>query len=30
MNGDSYRLAHSKRRVRRSKPDIPPDDTSEK
>ena len=22
MNGDSYRLAHSKRRVRRSKPDI--------
>jgi hypothetical protein len=30
MNGDGYRLAHSKRRVRRSKPDVPSDDTSEK
>ena len=30
MNGESYRLAHSKRRVRRSKPDTPPDDTSQK
>ena len=30
MNGESYRLNHSKRRVRRSKPDTPPDDTSEK
>ena len=30
MNGESYRLAHSKRRVRRPKPDTPPDDTSQK
>jgi DNA replication protein DnaC len=30
MNGESYRLAHSKRRARRPKPDTPPDDTSEK
>ena len=29
MNGESYRLAHSKRRVRRSKPDTPTDDTSQ-
>ncbi len=30
MNGESYRLAHSKRRTRRSKADGPPDDDSEK
>ena len=30
MNGDSYRLAHSKRRAQRSKSDIPPDDVSQK
>ena len=30
MNGESYRLAHSKRRAQRSKPDIPPDDLSQK
>jgi DNA replication protein DnaC len=30
MNGESYRLAHSKRRLRRSKPDTPTDDTSQK
>ena len=30
MNGESYRLAHSKRRLRRPKPDIPPDDVTEK
>ena len=28
MNGESYRLAHSKRRTRRTKPDTPPDDAS--
>jgi DNA replication protein DnaC len=28
MNGESYRLAHSKRRARRSKADSPPDDAS--
>ena len=30
MNGESYRLAHSKRRVQRSKSGIPPDDVSQK
>jgi DNA replication protein DnaC len=30
MNGESYRLAHSKRRAQRSKSDIPPDDVSQK
>ena len=30
MNGESYRLAHSKRRARRLKPDTLPDDASEK
>jgi DNA replication protein DnaC len=30
MNGESYRLAHSKRRARRSKADGPPDDATEK
>ena len=30
MNGESYRLNHSKRRMRRSMPDTPPDDASEK
>ena len=30
MNGDSYRLAHSKRRTRRPEPDALPDDTSQK
>jgi len=30
MNGESYRLAHSKRRAHRSKSDIPPDDVSQK
>ena len=30
MNGESYRLAHSKRRGQRSKSDIPPDDLSQK
>ena len=30
MNGESYRLAHSKRRLRRSKPDTPTDDTTQK
>jgi DNA replication protein DnaC len=29
MNGESYRLAHSKRRAHRAKPDNPPDDTSQ-
>jgi DNA replication protein DnaC len=28
MNGESYRLAHSKRRARRTKPDTPPDDAA--
>jgi DNA replication protein DnaC len=30
MNGESYRLAHSKRRAQRSKSDSPPDDLSQK
>ena len=30
MNGESYRLAHSKRRAQRSKPDTAPDDPSRK
>ena len=30
MNGESYRLAHSKRRVQRSKSDIPQDNVSQK
>ena len=30
MNGESYRLAHSKRRARRPKPETPPDDATEK
>ena len=30
MNGESYRLAHSKRRARRSKPDTPPDHDTQK
>jgi DNA replication protein DnaC len=30
MNGKSYRLTHSKRRMRRPKPDTPTDDTSQK
>ncbi len=30
MNGESYRLAHPKRRVRRSKPDTQTDDASQK
>jgi DNA replication protein DnaC len=30
MNGESYRLAHSKRRARRMKLETPPDDATEK
>jgi hypothetical protein len=30
MNGESYRLAHSKRRARRTKPETQPDDATEK
>src|SRR5205823_9832234 len=30
MNGESYRLAHSKRRAQRSKSDSPPDNVSQK
>jgi DNA replication protein DnaC len=30
MNGESYRLNQSKRRLRRPKPDTPPDDTAQK
>jgi DNA replication protein DnaC len=30
MNGESYRLNQSKRRVHRPKPDTPPDDATQK
>ena len=30
MNGESYRLNQSKRRLRRPKPDAPPDDDTQK